>query len=93
VDVPDFKKGMKVCILGGQDVWEVYENATDDDVCLKNDCGVVISCDYKRLRRAGIFLSRDQFREIVRAIGTKWSKDAEEIERQVFDEQKYDLSR
>lgn len=49
LDVHDFKKGMKVHILGGQDIWTVAENGEDDDIILVNDAGVVISCDYARL--------------------------------------------
>lgn len=48
-DVKDFKKGMLVRIIGGSDVWRVFENAIDDDINLVNIAGVVISCDYARL--------------------------------------------
>lgn len=49
MDFKDLKKGTAVIIAGGRDVWTVCEDATDDDIQLKNAAGVVISCDYARL--------------------------------------------
>lgn len=48
-DVPDFKKGMKVKIYGGEDIWTVLKDGDEDDILLVNTKDVVISCDYARL--------------------------------------------
>lgn len=50
LDVSDFKKGMFVKILGGNDLWKVMEDGIEDNIILVNFWGVVISCDYARLR-------------------------------------------